>query len=820
MIYPSLLKRMLLVFFWTSAFPFLICAQKDFLRGKDLSTIKVDELSATDIDKLNDQLKQSAISLSQFSQMAIAKGMQPIEVDKLRDRLSKLSSTATGTKTAKDSRVEKEQTEDDFKTVPKPVSPAGSTIFGAQLFNSTSLSFEPNLRIATPGDYQLGPDDELVLHIFGIQEASFRLLVQAEGHISIPQVGQVQVAGLTIDDATKLIRQKLTRTVYKSLEGGGTSVSITLGKIRSIRITIIGAAKPGNYTVSSLTTLFNALYLCGGADPAIGSYREIQVIRNNKVYVSADLYQFLVHGNTRQNILLHEGDLVNIPVYKKRVKITGEVKRPGIFELLPNEKIDHLLEFAGGFTERAYTANIKIIEFSDKEKRIEDLNKQEYASYIPRQGDHIQVDTVLERFENRVSIKGAVYRPGEFELDEGLTLKTLIQKAEGLKEDAYRPMGLLTRLREDNTKESVSFSVGDVMVDPAKDIFLKREDQVTIASIYDLKDQPSVSISGEIRNPGIFPYKNAYTLRDLVFEAGGFTEAATPYHIEISHRVRNDDPNSIPDKIAEIEEVTIQQNLDLEKTKLLLRPYDLITVRRNPAYFKQKQMSVTGEVLYPGNYTIGSKKERISDVLKRAGGFTVTANQEAVSLTRNNNLPGLTANKRTDLLLNNNTYEDSVNAIMQAEKMSVPTVKIALNMKKILEDPNCSDNLYLAEGDIIDIPKNEGLVNVSGEIYFPTMLKYEKGYSLSSYINRSGGVTDKAQKGNIFVVNANGQVQKTKKTLFGLIKTYPSVSSGANIIVPAKTPKRRKSTGEILGIGGILISLMGVVVTTINSMNR
>lgn len=813
------LRPLVLLAFLLWLAPLSLSAQQDLLKGKDLSKVKVDDISNADILKLNEQLKQSSIPLAQFEQMATVRGMQSEELAKLRERLSRINTT-TGSKTDNNNTT-REQVENEFKTIPKPPPPAGSTVFGSQLFGTTSLSFEPNLRIATPQDYLLGPDDELSLNIFGVQEANFKLQVQPEGNISIPQVGQLHIAGLTVEDAGKLIRQKLIRTVYKSITSGATNLTITLSKIKSIHITIIGGAKPGNYTVSSLTTLFNALYLCGGPDAAIGSYREIELVRNSTTHLKVDLYKFLLNGDTRQNVLLHEGDVINIPVYKKRVRIEGEVKRPGIFEMLDKENINQLVTFAGGFTEKAYTANIKLTEFSDKERRVRDIGKEEYERYIPSKGDSIIVEPVLNRFENRVVIKGAVYRPGQFELVKGLTLKTLIQKADGLKEDAYLQRGLIARQRDDLTIESIRFSVSDVLNDPAKDLQLKREDLVTIASIFDLTDSLYITISGEIRKSGIYPYKTNYSLRDLLFEAGGFTDAATPYRVEISRRVNKDAPHTLTDRLAEVIEVDIQKDFQLQEMKMVLQPYDLVTVRRNPAYFEQKQVGVRGEVLYPGNYTIQSKKERISDLLKRAGGFTTSAYPEAASLIRQNSTgKGIESTEKAKSLLNKISPKDSTNVEQQAENIVTATAKIALNMTQIMANPNSADNLLLEEGDMLDIPKKDELVKISGEVYFPTRVRFEEGKSLRYFLERSGGTTYKALRKNIFVVYANGQVAKTKHIFLGLVRTYPVIHSGAEIIVPASAPKRKATTGELIGIGGILVSLFGVVVTVINTLNK
>lgn len=790
---------------------------QDLLKGKDLSKIKVDQVSDGDIARLQQQLKQASMSFAQAEQLAAAKGMPQGEIMKLRQRLANLEaggSNSSTTNTNADPNTSSRSTiESDYQKIEKPAEQT-SKVFGAQLFNSTSLSFEPNLRIATPGDYQIGPDDELVLNIFGVQEASYRLSVQPEGTISVPNVGVITVAGLTMSDANKVIREKLTRTVYRSLATSATNMTLTLGNIRSIRITVIGAAKPGNYTVSSLTTLFNALYICGGPDQ-IGSFRSIELIRNNKVHLKADLYQFLLKGDARQNILLKEGDLINIPVYQKRVSINGEVKRPGLYELVEGEQAPQLIDFAGGFTERAYTATIKVNQLTNREKRIRDLDQTSFATYIPLKGDSIAVDAILDKYENRISISGAVYRPGIFEWNKGLTLSGLIRKAEGPRDDAYAARGLLNRLKPDLSRDVIAFSLSDVLTDPAKDILLQKDDSVTIVSVKDLKDEMSVSIGGEVRKPGLFAFRNNYTLKDLLLEAGGFTDAASAFRIEVSRRITKNSTDPSSDQVAEVISLDVEKELNLKGVQFALQPYDLVTVRRNPGYLEQKQVTVSGEVLYPGAYTIRTKQDRVSDLIGRAGGFAPTAYPEAISLIRINKGPKIQQEEKAKIIADD--IADSVDYKDVAELMD-PTVKIALNVKAIFADPNSNENLFLEEGDVLEVPKKDLLVKISGEVYSPTKTTFESGRKLNYYISRAGGITDKARKGSIYVVYANGQIAKTERYLFGLFKHYPRIQTGADIIVPARTIKTKASTGEIIGIAGVLVSMAGVAISIMNTL--
>lgn len=806
--------RLLLLLCFSFALTLTINAQ-DIFNAKDLSKVKVDQVSDADINRLLQQLKQASISIAQAEQMAAAKGMPQGEISKLRQRLSSLDGNNTGKKTETDPQSNTRETvTSDYVTSTKAETQT-TPVFGAQLFNTTSLSFEPNLRIATPADYQIGPDDELVLNIFGVQEASYRLSVQPEGTISVPNVGVITVAGLSIDEAKKLIRDRLVKTVYRSIASGATNFTLTLGNIRSIRITVIGASKPGNYTVSSFTTLFNALYLCGGPDK-IGSFRSIELIRNNKVYLKADLYQFLLKGDTRQNILLKEGDLINIPVYQKRVTVQGEVKRPGLYELLELEPAVQLIEYAGGFTEKAYKANIKVNQFTNRERHIKDLSLNAFHQYIPAKGDSIAVEPILEKYENRITISGALFRPGSYEWTEGMKLADLIQKAEGLREDAYLKRVLVHRLKPNLTKELIAFSLENMDNRSAQHIVLEKNDSVIISSVSDLKDERSVTISGEVRKPGSFVFRNGYTLKDLILESGGFTDAATAFRVEIARRIVDSTVSTnVSERIAEVINIDIERELDMRGSQFVLAPFDLVTVRRNPGYITQKQVMVGGEVLYPGNYTIRSKQDRISDLLVRSGGFTPSAYKEAVSLIRKTRLSKIQEEEKAKSIAND--LADSVD-YRRVNELLDSTVKIAINIDEIMNNPASHENLYLEEGDLLEVPKRDLLVKISGEVYSPTKTTFDEGRSLNYYLGRAGGVTDKARKGSIYVVYANGQIAKTEKYLFGLIKNYPRIRTGADIIVPAKAIKTRASTGEIIGIAGVLISMAGVAISIMNTL--
>lgn len=587
------------------------------LFNQDISSINIDNVSDDEILYYYNKLQQNNISIDQAAQIAAAKGMPADQIQKLRDRVQNLLLNGKSTRvTPKNGQPaisdtgylpRKTYSDDSLLLQAENVQPQ---IFGSELFSSASLSFQPNLRIPTPPNYVLGTDDELKVDVFGFSESHYQLTVNTEGNIFIPNVGSIFVSGLTVSQAALKIKNKLASTIYKAINTGNTEVQVTLGDIKSIQVTIIGEAKkPGTYTVSSLSTVFNALYLCGGPNEN-GSYRNVELIRNNEVFKKIDLYDFLLRGNQINNVGLMDGDVIHIPYYNVRATLEGEVKHPAIYELLPETGLQQLLDYAGGFTDSAYKSSVKITSVTDKEKKIEDVQSKDFATYHPQSSDVIVVGRVLNRYSNRVDIEGAVMRPGYFELTDGLTLKQLIEKADGLKEDAFTQRGLITRLKEDLTPELLSFNITQVLNDPKSDIALKKEDVVQISSIYDLHDTATIIIQGEVRMPKTYYFKDGMTLKDLIYEAGGFTEAATAKKIEIASRVKERSKMGSSSKIAEIIDADTEKDLDLNDKQYPLHPYDVVIVRNNPDYFTQKTVTVDGEVSYPGAYVISSNDKK------------------------------------------------------------------------------------------------------------------------------------------------------------------------------------------------------------------
>lgn len=836
----------LLLFFFTLLITSRGLAQTNY------SDVKVDDLTDTQIRQLMQRAEAIGYSDAQLEQMAKAQGMKDAEIQKLRVRVEKIrqGGGSGGTKMSSQSQTQDRtrayvgdlkdstalQSKKSTSTNSLHQRPAEDEqqianqalfeslkpkIFGADLFKNGDITFEPDLRMATPKSYVIGPDDELIIDLTGDNEKDYKLKVSPDGTIKLEYIGLVAVGGLSVEQATAKIRRAMLGT-YPALANGRTQVAVNLGNIRGIKVILTGAVvKPGTYTLPSLATVFNALYASGGPDEN-GSFRNIQVIRNNKVVSTIDTYDFLVNGIQKGNIRLQDQDVIHVPVYQTRVELSGEVKRFGFFETVKGESLADVLRFAGGFSNQAYTAKIKILQNTSKERRISDVDETAYANYAPLNGDKYVIETILDRFENRVEIRGAVFRPGLFELDKGLTLKALINKADGLKEDAFLYRGYISRLNLDHTLALISFDVAKIMAGTQTDIPLLREDKVTISSIFDLRDEYKVSIQGEVRAPGDFAYAERMHLEDLIQMAGGFKEGASPTRVEISRRIKNSDANSTSANTAEIFVVNVDRNLGLVDKQFVLAPFDIVSIRSSEGYTIQRQVKLEGEVLYPGTYTINRKDERISDIIKRAGGLTSVAYPDGASLKR----PGAEkANPAGKNVIDNKEEDDkkllNLKRVQQAgvrdtisaalEQKLIQSDLVGINMQEILAKPQGIYDLILEDGDILRVPRILQTVKVTGEVLNPNGIVFKPGKSLKGYVNGAGGFTSNALKRNVYVKYANGTAEGATRFLF--FKSYPKIKPGAEIMVPKRAEREPITTQGWIGISSALASVAAIVIT-------
>jgi protein involved in polysaccharide export with SLBB domain len=786
----------------------------------NLSAYRSADVTNEQLAQIVTYVRQNNVSLDQAYNVLLSRGMASSEAQLLRSRIERglqepginngnnnnNSTSNAGNDSRNNSRYS--DTTNNTKVVDNP-----NKIFGLEIFNNNVFRFEPNLKIATPVGYIIGPDDEINISIYGYQEAKYNLTVSPEGDINIPYVGVIYVAGLTIDQASAKIKSKLAAAGYANIRTGLTKVNVAVGRIRSIQVTVLGEVrKPGTYTLPSLATAFNALYLSGGPND-IGSMRRIEIIRNGNVISHLDIYDFLVKGTQTGNVNLRDQDVIRIPPYDVRVSLTGQVKRTGLFEILPGETFQTLLNFGGGFSDSAYTASVTGYKATDIEKRIIDIDKSEFSTYKPSRAESFVVKKLVERFTNRVTVTGSVYLPGDYELTPGMSLKDLLLKAQGLTENAYKQRGLIRRQQADLTPQLISFNPFEVLQNNTGNISLQRNDSVIISTVSELRDVNTVTIGGEIRHGGTFPFVENMSLKDLVLLAGGFTDAAIPERIEVARRIRKDTFSVADVQIAEVFDVKSIDDLETRGNDVKLQPYDAVIVRRNPGFIEQVNVQVEGEVVFPGPYVLQSKNERVSDLIKRAGGLTLQAYEEGGYITRINKNSLASEVNTQKVTKMQEQFKDTTHRV--EKEIRRETDQIAVNLNSILASPKGKEDIVLEEGDVLTIQKEKMEVRISGDVLFPTSVIYQNKFDLKDYISRAGGFTDNSRKARVYVLYPNGNAGRTKHFLF--VKSYPKVTPGSEIIVPkrADTERRKLTTGEVIGITTALTSFAGVLLSLI-----
>lgn len=794
---------------------------------QNLSQIKVDDLSDEQVINFWKQLKQKGFTIEDIEKEAFKRKMPISEFEKLKLRITSLvpdkdkpedtdpqsdAFSESDDKTLEGEFDRKRLAEMEFdKLLPG--------IFGSELFNNKKLSFEPNLRMATPLNYQLGPGDELIIDVFGYSEESFKLLISNDGSVKIPNIGIIHVNGLTIEQASVRIKQNLTK-VYNRINSGETQVNISLGNIRSIKVTLIGEVNlPGTYTLPSLATVFNALYASGGPNRN-GSLRNIRVIRNNKAIANLDVYEFIKNGIAKGNIRLQDQDIIKIYPYEKRVELRGQVKREGLFEVTKSENLKQVLEFAGGFTDDAYRDRIKVTRNNPKQKSVADVPYELVELFEPKSGDVYQIDKILNRFENRVSIEGSVFRPGNYAIEEGLTAKKLIEKAEGLTEDAFLTRAILYRLKDDNSLEMISFNLEELVKGTEKDILLKREDQIVIASQKELLGNYNLTIIGEVLKPGKYRYASRMKIEDLIVAAGGFKESASFKRIEVSRRIENADKSVSNSDIAIVGIYDVEKDLRSNPAAAMfeLSPFDIVTVFISPGYVQQKTIIIEGEVMYPGSYTIIKSNERISDVIKRCGGLTANSFVDGAMLVRAKSTGSVSQeiNKVNKIRALKKQSKDTAEAKEEIDQeLNKVNDIVGIDLKSILKNPGSDADLIVRENDVIRIPELKQTVLVSGQVLYPVNIRYRKSAKFKSYVNGAGGFSSKALKKRSYIVYANGTAKATKHFLF--FNFFPKVRPGAEIVIPVKEDKKPLSTIEVITITTSLTSMFVLIMTFMNT---
>lgn len=752
---------------------------------------KVEQLTDDQIKDFLQKAQASGLNEAQIEQMALQRGYSQSDIAKMRDRIARVksgqvkkeSSLSEETETsrfqaeevAKKAAVSLAVTRPatDKKTA-KSVSDSvgtigGKEVYGAAFFREAGVSFEPNLRIATPKNYILGPEDELNVDMFGSSVQAYKLKVSPEGTVRLENSGPILVSGLTVDEA----RSKIASRLKQLYSMPGVGIQVTLGNIRSIRVTITGEViRPGSYSVSSLATVFNAIYQSGGPNTN-GSFRTIKLRRNNKIIRSIDLYDFLLNGDEKDNVGLRDQDVIVFPDYAARVEMRGEVRRPLIFETKPGETLKDVMRFAGGFTDQAYSATLSIRRNTSKELKIINVSRESFDGFELQNGDKITVGTILNRYENRVEIAGAVFRPGEFALDESVgTVRQLIEKADGVRGDAFLGRGFIRREKDNLDTENISFDIGKLLKGEIADIPLKRQDFVMIKSINELREPYSVSIGGAINNEGVYDYVENMRIGDLIMLAGGFKEGAVSSRIEVARRIKTDTATTLDASNVQVFTINLDKTLKIstEDASFVLQPFDAVSVRSSPLYEVQKTVFIKGEINFPGAYSIRNKEERLSDLIERAGGLKPKAYLKAARFYRDGEL-------------------------------------VAVDLNKILDQTTSNDNLRLEDRDTLMIPQKDELVRIFGAVLNPATVNFETS-RLSDYISQAGGFTADAIKRRVYVTYANGKIASTKKFLF--FRSSPQIEPGSTITVPMtdESKRRKMEPAERIAVFSLLGSLL------------
>ena len=697
----------------------------------------------------------------------------------------------------------------DAKATPEA---PGSNIFGHSLFSNRNLSFEPSANLATPVNYRLGPGDEVIIDIWGASENTIRQTISPEGTILVRGLGPVHLSGMTVKEANSFLQREFSK-IYSGISGTepNSEIKLTLGDIRTIQINIMGEVSvPGTYTLSAFSTVFHALYRAGGVN-RIGSLRSIKVVRDGKTFADLDVYDFIMKGKMKDDIRLQEGDVIIVDPYQSLVEIVGKVKRPMFYEMKPTETVATILNYAGGFTGDAYKKAIRLVRKSGREHQVFNVDEMDYSVFRLDDGDMITIDAVLDRFENRVEVRGAVYRAGLYQLDGTVnTVKQLIKKAEGLRGDAFLNRVIIDREHEDLSHEIIAIDLGGLLNGTIADIPLQKNDILYIPSITDLKEEETVAIYGEVANPGTFLFSKNMTIEDLLVQAGGLLEEAATTRVEVTRRIKDPKSTSFSSVLGKTFTFDIKDGFIVggNAENFYLEPFDAVYIRRSPAYRRQQNVVVAGEVLFSGSYSLLKKNERLSDLVSKAGGVTPDAYVKGARLIRK--LSDEERRRQNDAIrmAQNDEGKDSISI----QKLNLSeTYTVGIDLEKALANPKSDFDLVLREGDVLYIPEYVNTVKISGSVMYPNTVVYQKGKNLKFYINQAGGYGNMAKKKKVYVVYMNGTVSRLKA------RKASAIEPGCEIIVPSKAEKKHMAMAEILGISSTTATIAAMVATMANA---
>lgn len=681
-------------------------------------------------------------------------------------------------------------------------------IFGHDIFSNKNLSFEPNLNIATPQNYRLGPGDEVIVDVWGASQNTIQETISPDGAIQVDGVGPVYLSGMTVKEANDYLRSELGK-IYSDPD---TQLKLTVGQIRGIQVNVMGEVEnPGTYTLSSFATVFHALYQAGGMNE-IGTLRSVKVYRNNQLLATLDIYDYILNGKMADDVRLMDDDVIVVGTYECLVNVAGKVKRPMFYEMKRNESVGTLLDYAGGFTGDAYTKNIRLIRKSGREYQIYNVDELDFNSFQLMDGDSLNIDSVLPRFSNMVELKGAVYRPGMYQIGGRITtVRQLIEAAEGTMGDAFLNRAVLHRKREDFSLEVISINIKGVMDGTVADIALQNEDVLMIPSIHDIREERVLAIHGEVLFPGTYVYAANTTLEDLILQAGGLKEAASTVRVDVARRIKDATATKDRNETAETYNFSLRDGFVVDgEAGFILEPYDEVYVRRSPGYQEQQNLKVEGEVLFPGTYVLAKKNYRLSELIEAVGGLTNEAYVKGARLERQMTMEEQVRMKAA-LRASKLGGKDSIDI----DKLDLSTTySVGIELDKALEDPGSEQDVVLREGDRLVVPQYINTVKINGEVMYPNTVSYLKGKKLKHYIEQSGGYSSNAKKSQTYIVYMNGTIARAKGGGKDLIQP------GCEIIVPTKPDRKGLSLPEILSIGTSTASLATMIATIANLISK
>jgi protein involved in polysaccharide export with SLBB domain len=673
-------------------------------------------------------------------------------------------------------------------------------IFGHDLFSNEALSFEPNMNIATPRDYVLGPGDQVLIDIYGASQESFSATVSPDGYITIEGFGPVQVSGLTVSQANARVRSQVGARYSSS------QIRLSVGQTRTITVNIAGEVRtPGTYTLSAFATVFNALYMAGGIND-LGTLRNIKVYRNNRLISTVDVYDYILNGQATGNVRLTDNDMIIVEAYDCLVSISGRVKRPMYYEMKQNESLKSLIKYAGGFTGNAYRGSVRVMRKSGALHSVHTVNEFDMGTFHMADGDSVNVDSILSRYSNMAEIKGAVFRPGLYEIGNGATsVRSLIERG-GLTEDAFTTHAVMHRMKADRTLEVLAVDVAGIMEGRVADVPLQNEDVLYIPSRKERLESQTLTIHGEVQYPGIYKYAENETIEDFILQAGGLTDAGSMAKVDVARRIIDPNATTSQETIAQTYSFAVKDGFVIDgEQAFTLQPYDEVYVRKSPGYSEQQNVKVEGEVLFEGTYTLSKKSERLSEIITKAGGLTKTAFAKGARLVRQRTPEELARQTALMEAAKRSSGKDSIDVT----KIDMGAVyPVGIDLEEAMRHPGGDADVVLREGDRIIIPEYSGTVKINGEVMYPNTVGFLAGKDYKYYINQAGGFGDNAKKRQTYIIYMNGTVAKADR------KHKPA--PGCEIVVPTKQARNKLSTAELLAIGTSTASIATMIATIVN----